>query len=62
MKIALAINKIISLKSSKVENGSEDIDAILQKVDTGEYEIIDVITVQNDDGSVSVKLKVQPKK
>ncbi len=51
-----------SLKTSKVVGSSDNIDAILQKVDTGEYEVVDVITTQNEDGSVSVRLKVKPKK
>jgi len=50
------------LTNSKVSGSSATVDDMLQKVDSGEYEIVDIITVQNEDGSVSVKLKVKPRK
>lgn len=51
-----------NLKSSHLLSGSGDIDDILQKVDTGELEIVDIIQVENPDGTISVKLKVKPRK
>ena len=50
-----------SLKSSTVASGEANVDEVLQKVDTGEYEIIEVKYVENPDGSVSVRLVVKPK-
>jgi len=50
-----------SLKSSTVASGEANVDEVLQKVDTGEYEIVEVKYVENPDGSVSVRLVVKPK-
>ena len=50
-----------SLKSTSVVSGEANIEDILQKVDTGELEIIEVLPVENSDGSVTIKLIIKPK-
>jgi len=50
-----------SLKSTVVISGEANIDELLQKVDTGEYEIMDIIKIENPDGTISVKLIVKPR-
>ncbi len=51
-----------SLKSSKITSGQGSIDDILQKLESGEYEIIEAEPITNPDGSVTVKIKAKPKK
>jgi len=50
-----------SLKSTSVVAGSANIDDILQKIDTGELEILDRVIVKNSDGSVTIKLIIKPR-
>ena len=51
-----------SLKSSKITAGQGNIDDVLQKLESGEYEIIEAEPITNPDGSVTVKIKARPKK
>ena len=49
-----------SLKSIAVTLGEANIDVILQKVDTGELEIVSAEPVENADGTFSIVLIVKP--
>ena len=49
-----------SLKSIAVTLGEANIDVILQKVDTGELEIVSAEQVENADGTFSIVLIVKP--
>ena len=48
-----------SLKSTAIVSGEANIEDVLQKVDTGELEIIDH-KIDNSDGSVTIKLIIKP--
>lgn len=48
-----------SLKSA-IASGEVNIEDVLQKVDTGELEIIDHQKIDNSDGSVTIKLIIKP--
>ncbi len=50
-----------SLKSIAVVSGEANIDDVLQKVDTGEYEIVGHEEIENPDGSIKIKLIVKPR-
>tara|TARA_B110000438_G_C15767580_1_gene630361 strand:- start:293 stop:1474 length:1182 start_codon:yes stop_codon:yes gene_type:complete len=50
-----------SLKSTSVVSGEANIEDILQKVDTGELEIINAVPTENSDGSVTIKLIIKPR-
>ena len=50
-----------SLKSTTVRSGVASIDVVLQKVDTGELEIINTEQIENPDGTVSVVLIIKPR-
>ena len=49
-----------SLKSTAIVSGEANIEDVLQKVDTGELEIIDHQKIDNSDGSVTIKLIIKP--
>ena len=49
-----------SLKSIAIVSGEANIEDVLQKVDTGELEIIDHQKIDNPDGSVTIKLIIKP--
>ena len=49
-----------SLKSTSIISGSINPSEVLQKIDIGEYELINMEEVQNSDGTISIKLKAQP--
>jgi len=49
-----------SLKSAAIVSGEVNIEDVLQKVDTGELEIIDHQKIDNSDGSVTIKLIIKP--
>jgi hypothetical protein len=49
------------LKSIAVVSGEANIDDVLQKVDTGEYEIVGHEEIENPDGSIKIKLIVKPR-
>ena len=49
-----------SLKSTAIVSGEANIEDVLQKVDTGELEIIDYQKIDNSDGSVTIKLIIKP--
>jgi len=52
-----------TLKSSAVASGLIDnIDQILQLIDTGEYKIVEIIPVENPDGTITLKLRVKPRR
>jgi len=51
-----------SLQSTSVVAGSANIDDVLQKVDTGELEILDKVIETKSDGSVTIKLIIRPRK
>ena len=50
-----------NLQTSNMVAGSGSVDETLQKVDTGEYEIVSMEEVQNPDGTVTVKLTARPR-
>ena len=49
-----------SLKSTSIISGSIDAEALLQKIDTGEFELISLQEIQNSDGTISITLKAKP--
>tara|TARA_Y100001970_G_C14242139_1_gene865591 strand:- start:2775 stop:3932 length:1158 start_codon:yes stop_codon:yes gene_type:complete len=49
-----------SLKSTSIISGSIDADAILQKINIGEFQLVDLQEIQNSDGTISIKLKAKP--
>ncbi len=55
------ISETRELKKTKVSGASESVDEVLNKVDRGEYEILDMIEVENPDGTISLKIIVEPK-
>ena len=50
-----------SLKSTSIVMGEANIDELLQKVDIGDYEIVDYEPIKNSDGTLKIKLIVQPR-
>jgi hypothetical protein len=50
-----------TLETAKVSGATESADEVLNKVDKGEYEILDMIQVENSDGTISLKIIVEPK-
>ena len=50
-----------SLKSTAVTLGDANITEVLQKVDTGEFEIVTIKQVENSDGTISLVLDIKPR-
>ena len=50
-----------SLKSTAVTLGDANITEVLQKVDTGEFEIVSTKQVENSDGTISLVLDFKPR-
>lgn len=50
-----------SLKNVSVAGAGETADQVLDKVDKGEYKILDMIETENADGSITLKIIVEPK-
>ena len=50
-----------SLKSSKLKSGSGNVEDVLQKLDTGELQIDGLETIDNGDGTVTVKMVIRPR-
>jgi len=50
-----------TLKNVSVAGAGETADQVLDKVDKGEYKILDMIETENADGSVTLRIIVEPK-
>ena len=51
-----------TLKASTFSIGKGDINEILQKLDTGEYEIVKITPTENPDKTISLKIEIKPRK
>ncbi len=50
-----------TLKTASVSGAGETVNDVLNKVEKGEYEVLDMIEVENPDGTISLKIIVEPK-
>ena len=58
----LAQKVVKTLKGSKVSEGAGSVENVLQKLDTGELELDgDIETIDNGDGTITVRMKVKPR-
>ncbi|RKY51765.1 MAG: hypothetical protein DRP86_00190 [Candidatus Neomarinimicrobiota bacterium] len=49
------------LETAKVSGAGETVNDVLDKVDKGEYKVLDIIQVENPDGTISLRIFVEPK-
>ncbi|MGC9512810.1 MAG: FecR family protein [Fidelibacterota bacterium] len=50
-----------TLETAKISGAGETVNDVLNKVDKGEYEVLDIIQVENPDGTISLRILVEPK-
>ncbi|HAE88165.1 TPA: hypothetical protein DCG86_09110 [Candidatus Marinimicrobia bacterium] len=50
-----------TLETAKVSGAGETVNDVLDKVDKGEYVVLDIIQVENPDGTISLRILVEPK-
>jgi hypothetical protein len=50
-----------TLETAKISGAGETVNDVLEKVDKGEYEVLDIIQVENPDGTISLRILVEPK-
>jgi hypothetical protein len=50
-----------TLETAKISGAGETVNDVLNKVDKGEHEVLDIIQVENPDGTISLRILVEPK-